>query len=245
MWEGKSTACRTAQWIRKHANYSGVIKEITQDDLPANHIGLSDHTIDPIQCASCDPKITVLSGSQTSQPEDWTQGDFDNQNNQSLVIRVDFGQASFLFTGDLESAGLQTLINTYSGDAPGLLKATVYRASHHGSNNGITDPPTTLSSVVSPSVVIFSVGHWDFGKGGKNALTTYFYGHPRLETLECWEGELGSFREKPIKVKAFKGSKKPVNFTVTGNMYATAWDGTIDVTALQDGTISITTSKTQ
>ena len=45
--------------------------------------------------------------------ENWTQGDLDNRNNHSIVVRVDFGDASFLFTGDLEEAGIETLLDYY------------------------------------------------------------------------------------------------------------------------------------
>ncbi len=41
----------------------------------------------------CDPKIHVLFGRITQQPDDWTSDEFENKNNHSLVTRVDVGQS--------------------------------------------------------------------------------------------------------------------------------------------------------
>jgi len=48
-----------------------------------------------------------LSGRRDDNPG-WSYEDFDNKNNHSIVIRVDFGKASFLFTGDLEKPAIAT-----------------------------------------------------------------------------------------------------------------------------------------
>jgi competence protein ComEC len=61
--------------------------------------GLTDEIIDPVVCAGVNPRIRVLSGEQKTNPG-WPQREFDDENNHSVVIRIDFGEASFLFTGD-------------------------------------------------------------------------------------------------------------------------------------------------
>jgi hypothetical protein len=48
-----------------------------------------------------------LSGRRNDNPG-WSHEDFDNKNNHSIVIRLDFGKASFLFTGDLEKPAIAT-----------------------------------------------------------------------------------------------------------------------------------------
>ena len=47
--------------------------------------------------------------------EGWSQEEFDNKNNHSLVTRVNYDQSSFLFTGDLETDAIETLVAYYSG----------------------------------------------------------------------------------------------------------------------------------
>jgi hypothetical protein len=52
-------------------------------------------------------------------------GSFENQNNRSLVTRVDFGQSAFLFMGDLETDGIETLLDFYGETASGMLNVDV------------------------------------------------------------------------------------------------------------------------
>ncbi|MGB6065579.1 MAG: DNA internalization-related competence protein ComEC/Rec2 [Desulfomonilaceae bacterium] len=54
-----------------------------------------------------------------------------DENNSSVVCRLDYGNISFLFTGDLECEGEDELMSA------GLsLKATVLKVGHHGGKNG-------------------------------------------------------------------------------------------------------------
>ena len=63
--------------------------------------------------------VTVL-GPRTS---------YEEPNNQSLVLKVTFGETSFLLTGDAEEQAEHALI-----DADVDLSATVYQVGHHGSD---------------------------------------------------------------------------------------------------------------
>ena len=54
--------------------------------------------------------IHVLEGRFDANPV-WTDGEFENENNHSLVTRVAFGTASFLVMGDLEEAGIELLVS--------------------------------------------------------------------------------------------------------------------------------------
>jgi len=102
-------------WAIKNAADSGyniypyTFEKITHNN---NKNGLSDSIIDPIKCNNCDPIITLLSGGFEENPG-WSHRAFDNKNNNSLVIRIDLGESSFLFTGDLEDDGIETLIEYY------------------------------------------------------------------------------------------------------------------------------------
>jgi len=56
-----------------------------------------------------------------------------DENNSSVVCRVDYGTVSFLFTGDLEREGEDELL---IAGVP--LRATVLKVGHHGGKNGTT-----------------------------------------------------------------------------------------------------------
>lgn len=40
---------------------------------------------------------------------------FNNQNNHSVVLRIDFGKASMLVSGDLQEEGITSLVSHYQG----------------------------------------------------------------------------------------------------------------------------------
>ena len=55
--------------------------------------------------------------------------EYEQTNNTSIVLRVDFGETSFLFTGDMERDAEADLL-----DAGADLKADVLKVGHHGSS---------------------------------------------------------------------------------------------------------------
>jgi competence protein ComEC len=69
-------------------------------------------------------------------------------NNTSVVFRLDHGNVSFLFTGDLEKEGEDELL--MSGIP---LEATVLKAGHHGGKNSTAD---RFLDAVRPRIVILS-----------------------------------------------------------------------------------------
>jgi beta-lactamase superfamily II metal-dependent hydrolase len=88
---------------------------------------------------------------------------YDNLNNWSAVIRVQFGDTSFLLTGDAQSESEQEMLASGAN-----LKADVLKVGHHGSHSSTT--PAFLKAV-SPKNAVISVG------AGND------YGHPHQETL--------------------------------------------------------------
>ncbi|RQD68419.1 MAG: MBL fold metallo-hydrolase [Tindallia sp. MSAO_Bac2] len=97
-----------------------------------------------------------------------------NLNNWSVVIRLDYEEMSFLFTGDLEAPAEKDLLNLFPVSQ---LSAEVLKVGHHGSSTSTTEP---FLSAVSPQVALISSGE-------NNA-----YGHPsddvisRLEDKNIW-----------------------------------------------------------
>ena len=162
-----------------------------------------------------DPTVTVLWGGIRND-RGWNTGDFENENNHSLVIRVDYGDSSILFTGDLEEsiadqdsrfdrAGIERLVASYQDT--NALDVDVYQAGHHGSYNGGSPD---LLSLISPEIAVISCGPPLRRRGSFNA---YNFGHPRKETIEELEDTVTSSR--PAKrVKHFKRRRRPLDKTI-------------------------------
>jgi competence protein ComEC len=74
-----------------------------------------------------------------------------SHNNSSMVLRFSFGEASVLFTGDIESAGERGLIATRSD-----LRSTVLKVPHHGS---ATSSTPAFIAAVHPQAAVISDGY--------------------------------------------------------------------------------------
>ena len=130
----------------------------TYDDFKA----LADeHTIrvaqmDDMYILSNIVNITVLNPVQPLE--------FRHQNENSVVIRLQIGESSFLLTGDAEVDSEESMLNV------GLnLDSDVLKVGHHGSTSSTTDD---FLKAVSPSYAIISAAK-------KNK-----YDHPHKETLD-------------------------------------------------------------
>jgi competence protein ComEC len=75
---------------------------------------------------------------------------FDDDNNNSLVCRLDFGSTSFLFTGDMESESEYALLSSGAN-----VSADVIKVAHHGSKSSST---ASFLSAVSPKYAVICVG---------------------------------------------------------------------------------------
>lgn len=89
--------------------------------------------------------------------------EYSDPNNGSLVLRVDYGETSFLFTGDMEQKAEADLLA-----AGANVKADVLKAGHHGSP---TSSSEAFLEAVDASVAVVSVGE------GND------YGHPSADVL--------------------------------------------------------------
>lgn len=87
----------------------------------------------------------------------------DDPNNTSIVLKVVYGDTSFLFTGDAEREEEQDILN-----AGYPLKSTVLKVGHHGSDTSTSYP---FLREIMPKYGVISVGK-------DNS-----YGHPTEETL--------------------------------------------------------------
>lgn len=213
------------------------LRSITQNDFQTSSqqkpSGLSDVMIDPVACKPTDPQIRLLSGGYTQNPG-FTHRQFEDANNHSLVVRIDFGKASFLFTGDLEKPAIDRLVRLYHGTS--MLDVDVYHVGHHGSHNGTTKG---LLQAMTPKAAVISMGRWDYGvREKKHPYTTFKFGHPRKVVIDLLNASLSQNRSVERMAKVAVGSKKFVDTTIQKAIYATAWDGDIRITAKPDGTLN-------
>ena len=88
---------------------------------------------------------------------------YSETNNTSLVLRIDYGNTSFLLTGDMEKTAETDLVNSGAN-----LKADVLQVGHHGSS--------TSTGYLFLNAVLPEMGVISCGTGNK-------YGHPHEETL--------------------------------------------------------------
>jgi len=83
--------------------------------------------------------------------EKTSQEKWRSKNNNSLVVKVSYGQHAFLFPGDIMARGEKALV-----DAAGeKLKSLVLVSPHHGSNSSSTQ---LLMEQVDPKIVVISCG---------------------------------------------------------------------------------------
>lgn len=232
----KGSGKANQNWLRSHAaelglTYASYTNEVITSD--GNHDGLTNAVIDPLQCTGTDPVLTLLFGPLTEQPAAWSNSAFKNGNNHSLVVRVDYGEASLLFPGDLELEGLDLVLAEYgAGD---LLDADLLLVSHHGSDNGTSVP---WLQEVSPTSAVISCGHWNSGVRGGN-FTTYAYGHPRADVVQELQDQIIGTRSGAVTVKVGQGARSFTTTTVRKRVYSTAWDGNLVIDAKSEGSYRV------
>ena len=97
-------------------------------------------------------------------PAELLSGTESDQNNNSVVLRLVWGQARFLLTGDLEAEAEQLLLQ--SGQP---LDADVLKVAHHGSGGAST---AAFLAAVGPKYAVISVG------------ADNRFGHPKQDLLD-------------------------------------------------------------
>lgn len=90
--------------------------------------------------------------------------DSEQRNENSIVVRLTFGQTSFILPGDIEESGESHLVDEYDA----RLNSTILKAAHHGSGGSSTN---SFLDAVSPKLALISSAYESR------------YDHPRPETL--------------------------------------------------------------
>ncbi|MBQ2662017.1 MAG: MBL fold metallo-hydrolase [Clostridia bacterium] len=133
----------------------------------------------------------------------------DDTNNTSIVLKITYGNTSFLFTGDAEREAEQALLDS------GIdLSATVLKVGHHGGNTSTTYP---FLREIMPEYAVISAG------------TGNSYDHPTDETLSKLRDADTKLFRTDLQGDIFCTSDgEKVSFTVTRNkdIYTYSKDGT-------------------
>ena len=103
----------------------------------------------------------------------YSRKEYEDANNNSISIILQYGDRRFLFTGDAEEEEEQDIVN-----AGISIDCDVYKAGHHGSR---TSSSEELLNAASPAFVVISCGEGNS------------YGHPHARTLN-------EFRQRGIQV---------------------------------------------
>ena len=124
--------------------------------------------------------------------------DYEEVNDTSIVLSVDYGETTFLFTGDMESAAETDLI-----EAGADLDADVLKIGHHGSSSSTS---YRFLREVMPEYAVISVGH-------RNT-----YGHPTQAVLSRLEdAEVTVYRTDLHGTIIAESDGKTVTFTTEKN----------------------------
>lgn len=155
-----------------------------------------------------DATVTVFSPSRNA--------DYDNLNNYSIVLKVDYKDISFLFTGDAEAeVEAELLEKGYD------LNADVLKCGHHGSSSSSS---SRFVDAVNPAVAVISCGKDnDYGHPHKETVSTLknrkieMYRTDVLSTITAVSnGETVSFYSGQTDLGTFT-PREDVSYTYTGN----------------------------
>ncbi len=137
-----------------------------RNDLMEKLIDRANKNKVPIHYASNGDNLTIKDNIDLqilALKNEYIQTDAINENNKSLLAKLNYNNLSFLFTGDIEKETEKYMLeNNYD------IGANVLKVAHHGSKTSSTEQ---FLKKVSPEYAIISVGKNNFG-------------HPSEETLD-------------------------------------------------------------
>jgi hypothetical protein len=140
-WQGPAL-----EWLDAHPE----VHQYTPEALEIPEPGITNATIDPIACPSINPSIKVFWGDVDHKPPAWKPKRFRDWNNHSVVTRIDFGEGSMLFTGDLTFVAIEEMLKHHK---PADFDVGLFKISHHGYPNGTTPE---FVEAVSPEIAVLS-----------------------------------------------------------------------------------------
>ena len=146
-------------------SHDDTIRQIISDrSIPHQSVGADTFDVDGV-------RFILL-------PPDPTDHDCpDEENDNSIIVRMEFGEFSMLFTGDAETDQRQWLMQHH----PGLLDVDVLKAAHHGADNGADGNVGGRGwmDVVDAEAVVIS------------SHLNSRHGHPQPQAIATYEGAVG------------------------------------------------------
>jgi competence protein ComEC len=123
--------------------------------------------------------MTTLYPPKASEAEyERMTGENEDENKNSLLMRIDYEGISILMTGDLGEDGEQAIMSSLGDERPAL-KSTILKVGHHGSKTSTSD---SFLQTVAPQIAVIQVGRNTFG-------------HPTAEVLEkLYERDIMTYR---------------------------------------------------
>lgn len=162
----------------------------------------------------------------------------DDDNSDSLVIKLQLGSYSAIFTGDATNMTTDRIRSNYE-DSPNFLKCTVLTADHHGAKTHGSNNSDWINAT-SPQHVIFSCG----ALHGHPSLQAYerFKSSPHLTLVDkhdiwVWETEKKKKGEEQAQIKG----RKAVTHQTHRSLFSTFNSGTLIVTLPLQGKVTIET----
>ena len=147
--------------------WTGVIKNNAENKILAELLDelIKNSEKDPIKILNVFAGIKIKSGNAQMEIiypfENLAGQEIKDLNNTSVVGKLDYGNISFLFTGDISSVTEKKIVGLYE------LKSDVLKVAHHGSKYSTSE---LFLQAVAPKIAVIGVG--------KNS-----YGHPTQEVL--------------------------------------------------------------
>lgn len=164
-------------------------------------------------------------------------------NNDSLVMRLEYGQKSILLTGDSEmddidfenpsnegcGGQLPYLLYRYRNNLS-VLNADVYKVGHHASRNGTYEE---FLEAVTPEFAVISAG--DFRDRSPGEYHGFYFGHPNERLVRLLERFVTGNRPQPVTVfTMWRPEQINANRTVEKGIYCTCWNSKALVVTLSN-----------
>lgn len=227
---------RTQNELTAFADANGI--GVTRMDVSqlAGDNGFTNAAIDPLSCTGDGaPSLRLLWGSE-ADAETWASAA--EGNDKSVVLRVDFGDSSFLIVGDLEDSGQRAMLRRYAANLD-IFNVDIYLAGHHGSRNGTTP---ALVAAMTPEIAVIETGN---PSDEEPNFAAFNFGHPNRDALAMLADPAnGVSLRRParrvavgIRGRPPSGSPPPeYEFQEMGRaIFATGWDGDVIVYARRNG----------